>query len=177
MRAYPRGRGGTDDQMEAYLGHKGLSPRARGNLHRDGSDAPAPGPIPAGAGEPGCLAVVWPSCRAYPRGRGGTWLSCCRLAKLPGLSPRARGNLSLLVLSLAPAGPIPAGAGEPHGRQGLGIPERAYPRGRGGTPPRLRGHAHIVGLSPRARGNHALAFIVRRLPGPIPAGAGEPLRG
>ena len=56
VRAYPRVRGGTMKSHRAASGHRGLSPRARGNPGSRPKNQGAVGPIPACAGEPGvCL--------------------------------------------------------------------------------------------------------------------------
>ena len=175
--AYPRGRGGTLRGIDEGIDHEGLSPRARGNRRSDGGVPGAQGPIPAGAGEPTPRRIGCPRPWAYPRGRGGTWLSCCRLAKLPGLSPRARGNLAVLLSSGQAAGPIPAGAGEPQSLGPVTGPCRAYPRGRGGTAWSARAGYPGEGLSPRARGNPSQTSRTCTYCGPIPAGAGEPCPG
>ena len=91
-----------------------------------------------------------------------------------GLSPRRRGNRRRDKIYWAGCGPIPAQAGEPVDFSVMSCPGRAYPRAGGGTrTSRTRGRA-TTGLSPRRRGNHPRELGVRRVPGPIPAQAGEP---
>ena len=71
--------------------------------------------------------------RAYPRSRGGTPLLTGVNFGARGLSPLARGNLKRIDLAGYNRGPIPARAGEPgQGRKCL-IVYMAYPRSRGGT--------------------------------------------
>ena len=153
--AYPCWRGGTVPMTLSNAAHLGLSPLARGNLH-DGSIADLElGPIPAGAGEPRPVPIGQPNDWAYPRWRGGTqchgiatvtWYGLSPLARgnpwlvsnvgwLLGLSPLARGNLIPAHSQPFPAGPIPAGAGEPPQRSLPRLARRAYPRWRGGTAP------------------------------------------
>ena len=91
-RVYPRVGGGTLEAWEATLAQQGLSPRGRGNPGSLGGDAGPAGSIPAWAGEPGYHRSPGQSCRVYPRVGGGTWISPKPRAKLPGLSPRGRGN-------------------------------------------------------------------------------------
>ena len=91
-----------------------------------------------------------------------------------GLSPLARGNLDHGVHRAAPSGPIPARAGEPSRTGGFLPRPGAYPRSRGGTAQEedeVFGHG---GLSPLARGNLNPLLDPKRIPGPIPARAGEP---
>ncbi len=111
--AYPRGRGGTRAAASRRPGLRGLSPRARGNRHREGDAYRPGGPIPAGAGEPdSSRPPIWRT-MAYPRGRGGTDIAN-RISRLDkGLSPRARGNPAERRESEIRLRPIPAGAGEP----------------------------------------------------------------
>ncbi len=58
MRAYPRGRGGTQGKRRSSGGETGLSPRTRGNRTPSSSNRPSSGPIPADAGEPLLAAAV-----------------------------------------------------------------------------------------------------------------------
>ena len=115
------------------LPEEGLSPRARGNPDALFTWTLSNGPIPAGAGEPCRVNRLYRRIWAYPRGRGGTLGRCLRrqfvgayprgrggtsrvtliFALRKGLSPRARGNPDLGDPTAIPAGPIPAGAGEP----------------------------------------------------------------
>ena len=90
-----------------------------------------------------------------------------------GLSPLARGKRIPWGVSLVGRRPIPAGAGETrrpcygHGNVG------AYPRWRGGNVLGIVLRSLGRGLSPLARGKHALTTPTAGSLGPIPAGAGE----
>ena len=91
-----------------------------------------------------------------------------------GLSPRVRGNRFVLFQVGLYVGSIPACAGEPRQlRRGRRV-RRVYPRVCGGT------FAFTIrpdiqhGLSPRVRGNHALAYVANGNARSIPACAGEP---
>ncbi len=53
----------------------------------------------------------------------------------------------------------------------------AYPRACGGTALDARSAEQVTGLSPRVRGNHLGVPQGKRIPGPIPARAGEPTKG
>ena len=71
-------------------------------------------------------------------------------------------------------GPIPAGAGKPHGSRDRPTQVLAYPRWRGETENATAETVDSEGLSPLARGNLLdLAGVTARA-GPIPAGAGKP---
>ena len=136
---------------------RGLSPRVRGNpaIQLGELDSVTTGSIPACAGEPPkseggsrLLSRSIPACAGEPREVPGQIRSLSKV----GLSPRVRGNRSMLpqMRSLA-FGSIPACAGEPIRRD----------------------HAcHGSGLSPRVRGNLLRRAVLIR--GSIPACAGEP---
>ena len=70
----------------------GLSPRVRGNQRRFYFELPAPGTIPACAGEPGVLALRPRASWDYPRVCGGTRTTPGKTVDYEGLSPRVRGN-------------------------------------------------------------------------------------
>ena len=91
-----------------------------------------------------------------------------------GLSPRRRGNPSTTNARAPCARPIPAQAGEPEKSYYDDDANGAYPRAGGGTSTRWATTADSSGLSPRRRGNHRNRAGLHRLPGPIPAQAGEP---
>ena len=173
-RAYPRRRGGTGPRYRHLGDNRGLSPQARGNRTGWSQIDPGSGPIPAGAGEPSCSPPASAARWAYPRRRGGTHAAKFRIPLLTGLSPQARGNPAARGRAACRWGPIPAGAGEPSPRWSGCTGYSAYPRRRGGTAPARHTAARSVGLSPQARGNHALRDARLSAFGPIPAGAGEP---
>ena len=105
---------------------------------------------------------------------GGTWLIFGVALPLGGLSPRVRGNQSGGNAEYAPAGSIPACAGEPDadasGRPGYGV----YPRVCGGTNRPGQRHQSNQGLSPRVRGNLVPSGEGSHCARSIPACAGEP---
>ena len=65
--------------------------------------------------------------------RGGTGCQTDKRGRNEGLSPRARGNPSLMNNKSHPMRTIPACAGEPCFEAGLVLPLKDYPRVRGGT--------------------------------------------
>ena len=93
-----------------------------------------------------------------------------------GLSPQVRGNLHRRQDQLPGGGPIPAGAGEPPPQTKPPSTGRAYPRRCGGTADPKMKTSVSTGLSPQVRGNLAIATAIVGVAGPIPAGAGEPVK-
>ena len=110
---YPRVCGGTHIFFMPLGSDRGLSPRVRGNPSRRGAPAHRRWSIPACAGEP--PAAVWPGCGqwVYPRVCGGTAHSESDTRCGQGLSPRVRGNPSVVRAVARASGSIPACAGEP----------------------------------------------------------------
>ena len=153
LRAYPRVRGGTGSCCLLDGVDAGLSPRPRGNLRKGADRRSARRPIPASAGEPGRRRFVSTITRAYPRVRGGTPVTSYYGKSNAGLSPRPRGNPSLIGAADFCDEPIPASAGEPRHRRGDLRASRAYPRVRGGTPSVIVAGGDGGSLSPRPRGN------------------------
>ena len=69
---------------------------------------------------------------------------------------------------------IPACAGEPRAQYILNPYYAVYPRVCGGAFREYRAHSSAVGLSPRVRGSPLVILLDKRIPGSIPACAGEP---
>ena len=153
---------------------RGLSPRVRGNRRLRPSPARPTWSIPACAGEPPRHLRQTDRHRVYPRVCGGTVMCPAYIRTGNGLSPRVRGNQSLLLLRNCSHGSIPACAGEPPARVHLFLPPWVYPRVCGGTPDSTSNPGHVVGLSPRVRGNHLLPSLHKNGRRSIPACAGEP---
>ena len=167
-------RGGAYYEAAGETERAGLSPRARGSPGESALAGRPRGPIPACAGEPGMVQLLYPVKRAYPRVRGGASLNRRAAVQAGGLSPRARGSQNLRLPSVCRGGPIPACAGEPRSQTHQRKCNGAYPRVRGGAP-----HGAILwcshgGLSPRARGSRVFDIELFWPQGPIPACAGEP---
>ena len=175
-RVYPRVCGGTRHGGAGVRRDLGLSPRVRGNPPHVLTSDSRRGSIPACAGEPmaylGRLLSPW----VYPRVCGGTALTPQALPEGLGLSPRVRGNPSPLMVMPPSQRSIPACAGEPRVAGALDTFDTVYPRVCGGTPYSFANAASDHGLSPRVRGNHELLERAGRVPGSIPACAGEPNR-
>ena len=194
FRVYPRASEGTTDCGMPMLDFPGLSPRERGNLHREGDDAGGLGSIPARAGEPLTRDTSCASMRVYPRASGGTGVDdpyrnpatglsprergnpppSPRRRHTTGLSPRERGNLTWQEQSKIELGSIPARAGEPSARRPISGITGVYPRASGGTYHASPGISKHQGLSPRERGNHHERIAGHERVRSIPARAGEP---
>ena len=153
----------------------GLSPRVRGNPRTAARRGPRGGSIPASAGEPGHVDVDRGHGKVYPRECGGTASFRRAWRHSPGLSPRVRGNRGSRCANVAGGGSIPASAGEPQALIKRDGDDRVYPRECGGTQAPTAARRSSQGLSPRVRGNRTSGSRGARLPGSIPASAGEPL--
>ena len=92
-----------------------------------------------------------------------------------GLSPRVRGNHRQSGRLAVVRGSIPACAGEPIGEVERAAAYEVYPRVCGGTACPSCTRTVRGGLSPRVRGNPDRLFVLRVVPGSIPACAGEPI--
>ena len=130
---YPRLRGGTGRAGCLMVEVLGLSPLARGNLHRPSLSQRAPGSIPACVGEPVTAPIYTGNVGVYPRLRGGTGAQRLLNLACAGLSPLARGNRPNGRRGNHAPRSIPACAGEPHLRSRRKQETRVYPRLRGGT--------------------------------------------
>ena len=171
---YPRECGGTNPIGAVVTVIGGLSPRVRGNRVADRVLGPAPGSIPASAGEPAYAQGVRNWRKVYPRECGGTMTTSRHRYSASGLSPRVRGNPPFRVLRQGHLGSIPASAGEPIPAASGGSSPEVYPRECGGTAGAARAGSASTGLSPRVRGNRGLRRRLFDDSGSIPASAGEP---
>ena len=152
---YPRVCGGTDDRIVHAFHRGGLSPRVRGNLHRNRICITPLRSIPACAGEPWPWSPCCPSSPVYPRVCGGTNIGCQAFSTVIGLSPRVRGNRGTSSSGTRGRRSIPACAGEPSLHALLIQVGGVYPRVCGGTRDSVWFVEAIGGLSPRVRGNPA----------------------
>ncbi len=154
--AYPRSRGATSRMAISSSRVHGLSPLARGNHPMTTHHTLGSGPIPARAGQPQSSARARCRLGAYPRSRGATRSTRTKKEAATGLSPLARGNRRPLALPVVLPGPIPARAGQPRLAARRPVVARAYPRSRGATAIAWGAMTVRKGLSPLARGNHAI---------------------
>ena len=171
---YPRVCGGTCPCPPAQTGPKGLSPRVRGNHHREPARYDPARSIPACAGEPHNPAIGYLMVTVYPRVCGGTASAVVRRPGPWGLSPRVRGNLPGPRPGASRCGSIPACAGEPAADLAMLKAMTVYPRVCGGTTFSLDEMSDIGGLSPRVRGNLGGFLAQAQEFRSIPACAGEP---
>ena len=155
---------------------KGLSPRVRGNRLSGHAYLRWLWSIPARAGEPQENAAGKTRVGVYPRACGGTPIPLATELTAQGLSPRVRGNLTLVTASVRPWRSIPARAGEPGQVRDARTRDGVYPRACGGTTiPAMQTWVY-EGLSPRVRGNRKTRPQRPGSGGSIPARAGEPFR-
>ena len=171
---YPRVGGGTKCCSRLISTASGLSPRGRGNLRALHPALWPPRSIPAWAGEPATSRVYILLTTVYPRVGGGTRRRSIRISYGLGLSPRGRGNHTVIGGVYDLGGSIPAWAGEPASPQSFTKPSTVYPRVGGGTTSIIAFRLSIRGLSPRGRGNHHRAIPSGCGCRSIPAWAGEP---
>ena len=151
----------------------GLSPRLRGNVVPRNLSCQAMRSIPALAGERKTDTKPEHEVGVYPRACGGTIKSMAQCCHNIGLSPRLRGNGDPETKACAISGSIPALAGERRTVCGMTNGFWVYPRACGGTAAIVASRPLQAGLSPRLRGNAWPSEKLRRLPGSIPALAGE----
>ena len=152
-RVYPRVCGGTSLPATSPARTSGLSPRVRGNLVVYDAAGEPWGSIPACAGEPPRFPHPTGEATVYPRVCGGTIGLPPAAHRVPGLSPRVRGNLQDFAPAPAAGRSIPACAGEPCWRWASSEIIAVYPRVCGGTLCAKISPVVADGLSPRVRGN------------------------
>ena len=146
----------------------------RGNPATSAREMTEMGSSPACAGEPVILSFSPRLIRVYPRVCGGTGHGTGNGGAERGLSPRVRGNQSLINTGKMRDRSIPACAGEPKLRRDCPLVPGVYPRVCGGTL-LLAFHQQLIeGLSPRVRGNLHACFNGACFQRSIPACAGEP---
>ena len=175
VKVYPRVCGGTASSCSITFVAHGLSPRVRGNLSPIGFLSRASGSIPACAGEPILVKLNIRLGEVYPRVCGGTHKTQRLLVLHYGLSPRVRGNPTVVVLAALTRRSIPACAGEPGWWFVGGTSLAVYPRVCGGTRATGSPGQGNAGLSPRVRGNPGRVRGSHIVGGSIPACAGEPV--
>ena len=150
---YPRACGGTFLAGAGLRYGLGLSPRLRGNPAAQPAGRPAPGSIPAPAGEPTTCCCRARSRTVYPRACGGTKSVLGVRNRDKGLSPRLRGNHRAVSELPVEFRSIPAPAGEPTLLPRSICMGSVYPRACGGTVLSSTVNVPHGGLSPRLRGN------------------------
>ena len=149
---YPRVRGGAPMYYLILPGDTGLSPRTRGSPESSSPRPMSVRSIPAYAGEPFLILILFLFRRVYPRVRGGAVFYWFSPLDFLGLSPRTRGSLLPRYSPRALGGSIPAYAGEPFLIECLNHVSGVYPRVRGGAKGPGSLEEGVEGLSPRTRG-------------------------
>ncbi|EGJ06281.1 hypothetical protein SSJG_02329 [Escherichia coli D9] len=129
--------------------------------------------IPAGAGNTSSDAKSGAAKSVYPRWRGEHSLLIAFSISDCGLSPLARGTLTVAPLRVGDGRFIPAGAGNTTNRDLSAVSLPVYPRWRGEHIIRKSIYILSVGLSPLARGTHIEIKNPIRQVRFIPAGAGN----
>ena len=171
---YPRVCGGTVRPPTVPHDCRGLSPRVRGNRPGKSNCNRIRRSIPACAGEPRGNRPRRGSPTVYPRVCGGTWRAADRSRGQWGLSPRVRGNPTILLIAAVGLRSIPACAGEPFVIRFNASAYTVYPRVCGGTSMLWAQWRTRLGLSPRVRGNRTGTANPAAFLRSIPACAGEP---
>ena len=174
QRVYPRVCGGAARQTIATGNAVGLSPRVRGSPLGIRFVASANRSIPACAGEPTPLSMLFRSYRVYPRVCGGAVMISSAVIVNSGLSPRVRGSPPAAPQPRGGRRSIPACAGEPMGLHNARFRRRVYPRVCGGATDTTYVATQTSGLSPRVRGSRYPGRGETRRLRSIPACAGEP---
>ena len=173
---YPRWRGEHVLIAVVTVGICGLSPLARGTLLPVCSVGGRGRFIPAGAGNTTSESTGKRSSPVYPRWRGEHAQASINSRAMSGLSPLARGTLSLRSGRRLRNRFIPAGAGNTVFRTSRGLLGPVYPRWRGEHLLWRWRTEYRCGLSPLARGTLILVAHADPVPRFIPAGAGNTIR-
>ncbi len=153
----------------------GLSPLARGTRICQRLCGAVNRFIPAGAGNTTPATCFASRSAVYPRWRGEHKARNFYSALDPGLSPLARGTLTVAPLRVGDGRFIPAGAGNTTNRDLSAVSLPVYPRWRGEHIIRKSIYILSVGLSPLARGTQLRMLPELRGQRFIPAGAGNTL--
>ena len=130
---YPRECGGAVRSTLPLHIKQGLSPRVRGSQWAVRFGGIFLGSIPASAGEPVNVRLMYLYAEVYPRECGGALLEVQLLFAITGLSPRVRGSRRCASRRLWAAGSIPASAGEPQMVIAFQAAVPVYPRECGGA--------------------------------------------
>ncbi len=170
---YPRWRG--EHWSSSFPGGKGrgLSPLARGTHRHYGKNQKGARFIPAGAGNTEHAPRTSSRTPVYPRWRGEHCRYSLFRGLAAGLSPLARGTLSVINCHWPPHRFIPAGAGNTNSVLAVFLANAVYPRWRGEHLRVLNSTAYQCGLSPLARGTLVAALAIHDRGRFIPAGAGN----
>ena len=136
------------------VGVKGSSPRMRGTPCGCVVCFPAPGIIPAYAGNTGCTPSAAPATSDHPRVCGEHPYAFGNGDRFTGSSPRMRGTPRLRGRGVGLCGIIPAYAGNTGEKTGDHVAHRDHPRVCGEHTYESTASDIMKGSSPRMRGTH-----------------------
>ncbi|SVL67613.1 Domain of uncharacterised function (DUF2825) [Klebsiella pneumoniae] len=170
---YPRWRGEHSQLLWCPPNSGGLSPLARGTRWLTAMNMRGKRFIPAGAGNTITAWLFGRRTPVYPRWRGEHWLYPLLFAIKHGLSPLARGTHRIRSGGAGRDRFIPAGAGNTLAQNAWLYICAVYPRWRGEHLVCNNPSSQKYGLSPLARGTHAITEDAQMLTRFIPAGAGN----
>ncbi len=172
-RAHPRGRGEHPSSSVTLTPRWGSSPRTRGTRRGKRGRNPAPGLIPADAGNTDSSCCPGQAFGAHPRGRGEHG-RCQDLHPVTlGSSPRTRGTHTHHPRPLQDQRLIPADAGNTWATDPVRQMRRAHPRGRGEHADLEVSDPETLGSSPRTRGTPRGWWSLVLLQWAHPRGRGE----
>ncbi len=170
---YPRWRGEHTVALGASISWPGLSPLARGTQNHCYPENRYFRFIPAGAGNTLFNLTTRPTRPVYPRWRGEHEDYYTQYSDGGGLSPLARGTLTLNPHQIVKYRFIPAGAGNTLTSSITSTKSAVYPRWRGEHLFTDSQKSPVNGLSPLARGTRDFIIPPSTLVRFIPAGAGN----
>ena len=128
QRAHPRRCGADDWALPHDTVFPGSSPQVRGRPAAVHPSQPAPGLIPAGAGQTRCVLPAALGRTAHPRRCGADWIVIDHDGYGEGSSPQVRGRRSARSAALFALGLIPAGAGQTITNVRYNFAATAHPR-------------------------------------------------
>ena len=172
-RDHPRVCGEHFGAVGGDVAAEGSSPRMRGTRHRRSVRSLRAGIIPAYAGNTCAFLMAITSFGDHPRVCGE---HCCPLPAnltLPGSSPRMRGTPKRMASESRHGGIIPAYAGNTIHPAVCSDTSRDHPRVCGEHISSTCNSTTVRGSSPRMRGTRSPSRRTGRLPGIIPAYAGN----
>ena len=150
--AHPRRCGADRVPYRKFSNELGSSPQVRGRRPANRARRPAPGLIPAGAGQTASSSINMTAWRAHPRRCGADSSKATMRSGAGGSSPQVRGRQEPDPRPRHPHGLIPAGAGQTESRRGDRVPARAHPRRCGADILCIHVHELVAGSSPQVRG-------------------------
>ena len=170
---HPRSRGEYYGESSSDFRLNGSSPLSRGIRSHHRSRTPCAGIIPALAGNTGDRSMITVQGGDHPRSRGEYLTALVNDKTLQGSSPLSRGILPCVEFRHGHERIIPALAGNTGRNRAVPRPGPDHPRSRGEYGASRPAVIRRVGSSPLSRGIRGRAVAAGRLPGIIPALAGN----